>query len=176
MAGLRKGCCYRKVERSYTRKSKYKAKGYIKAIPNHKISRFQMGDNAKKFAYKVKLVSKSTIQIRHNAIESARLVVNRKLEVGLGKDYFFIINIFPHHALRENRKLGGAHADGLQTGMAHSFGKVVNRAAQVRRGATLFTAFVNDNGLELAKTALKSANPRLPGQCTIQVEELKVTV
>ena len=80
MVGLRKGCCYRKLERPYTRKSKFKSKNYVKAIPNHNIQRFEMGDRNKKFSYKVKLVSKSTLQLRHNAIESARMVVNRQLE------------------------------------------------------------------------------------------------
>ena len=66
--------------------------------------------------------------------------------------------------------LGGAHADRLQTGMAHSFGKVINSCAQVKKGKTLFTAFVNDNGIEVAKAALKSANPRMPGKCTVEIE------
>jgi hypothetical protein len=39
MATLRKANAYRKVTRAYTRKSKYKKKGFIKAAPNHKIVR-----------------------------------------------------------------------------------------------------------------------------------------
>ncbi len=172
MVGLRKGCCYRKLERPYTRKSKYKAKGYIKAIPPHKISRFEMGDKGKQYEYKVKLVSRGSLQIRHNSIESARMVINRMLQDNLGTNYFLRINVFPHHALRENKMLGGAHADRLQTGMAHSFGKVVNSAAQVKRGKEIFTAYVYKNGLDFAKAALKAGNPRLPGNFIVEIEPI----
>ena len=51
MAGLRKGRSYRKVKRAYTRKSKFKTKAFIKAIPPHKIAKFKMGDLLKKFNY-----------------------------------------------------------------------------------------------------------------------------
>ena len=173
MVGLRKAQCYRRVERAYTRKSKFKSKGYIKAFPPHKISRFEMGDRKKEFPFKLKLVSKDTLQIRHNAIESARMVINKELETKLGTNYYLTVNIFPHHALRENRMLGGAHADRLQSGMAHSFGKVIGSAAQVKKGKILFTAFVNKEGIDVAKNALNSANPRLPGRCLVAVEAMK---
>ena len=172
MVGLRKGKCYRRLERPYTRKSKYKKKGYIRAFPPHKISRFEMGDKSKQYDFKIKLVSKGTLQLRHNSLESARIVVNRVLESKLGSSYYFKINVYPHHGLRENKMLGGAHADRLQTGMAHSFGKVVNTAAQVKRGKELFTAWVFKDGLNFAKEAFKSANPRLSGQFLIEIETL----
>ena len=67
--------------------------------------------------------------------------------------------------------LGGAHADRLQTGMAHSFGKVVSSAAQVFEGKPLFTAFVDKAGIESAKKALEAASPRLPGKYRVIIEE-----
>ncbi len=171
MGTLRVARCYRRIERSYTRKSKYKKKGFIKAIPTHKISSFEMGDKSKKYGFKVKLVSMGSYQIRHNALESARMVVNRKLQGVLGNNYFLRINVYPHHALRENKMLGGAHADRLQTGMAHSFGRVMSTAAQVKKGMVIFTAWVEEAGIEVAKSALQTANPRLPGnRCIIEVE------
>ena len=173
MAGLRKGKCYRRLERPYTRKSKYKKKGYIRAFPPHKISRFEMGDKSKQYDFKIKLVSKGTLQLRHNSLESARIVVNRVLESKLGSSYYFKINIYPHHGLRENKMLGGAHADRLQTGMAHSFGKVIGSAAQVKAGKEIFTAWILKEGMEVAKAALKSATPRLPGSYIIVIEPLK---
>lgn len=172
MVGLRKGCCYRKIERAYTRKSKYKSKGYIKAFPPHKISRFEMGEKGKQYEYTVKLISKGTLQIRHNAIEAARMVVNRRLQDDLGTNYYLQINVFPHHGLRENKMLGGAHADRLQTGMAHSFGKVVGSAAQVKKGKQVFTAFVFKAGLDQAKEALKAATPRLPGSFMVEIKPI----
>lgn len=173
MVGLRKGCCYRRLEIPYTRKSKYKGKNYIRSVPNHKISRFEMGEKRKNYDYKVKLVSKGTLQLRHNSIESARMVVNRRLQDCLGTNYFFQINVFPHHALRENKMIGGAHADRLQSGMAHSFGKAVGCAAQVKRGKTIFTAHVLKDGVDLAKEAMKTANPRMPGNYIIEIEQIK---
>ena len=170
MVGLRKGSCYRRLERPYTRKSKYKDKDYIKAMTQHKISRFEMGNKKGLYDYKVTLVSKDTLQLRQNAIESARLVVNRKMETNLGTDYFLIINVYPHHALRENKMLGGAHADRLQTGMGQAFGKVINVAAQVKKGKILFTAFVKKSALESTKLAFKSASPRMPCRVSIEVE------
>jgi large subunit ribosomal protein L10e len=81
MVGLRKGRTCRKVERAYTRRSKYKKKSFIKAIPANKVVKYQMGDTKKKFPYIIELLPKVAIQIRHNAIESARQVVNRRLEI-----------------------------------------------------------------------------------------------
>ena len=161
------------MKRPYTRKSKFKKKGYIKAFPDSKISRYVMGDTNKKFSYKVSLVSKDNLQIRDNAIESARLLVNRNLYEKLGPtNYRLQVNTVPHHALRENKMLGGAHADRLQTGMAHSFGKVIGIAAQVKKGKEMLSAFVDKENLDKAKEALHKANPRLPGRATIKVEQV----
>lgn len=177
MVGLRVFRCYRKIKnRAYTRKSKFKSKGYIKAIPPHKISRFEMGDKKQVYEYKVRLVSKNTLQIRHNSLESARQVVNRRLQDGLGNAYFLRLNVYPHHAFRENKMLGGAHADRLQTGMAHSFGKVIGTAARVKKGKDIFVAHVNQAGLDKAKEALMSATSRLPGKCMIDVQKIPVKI
>jgi len=170
MATLRKGHCYSSITRPYTRKSKYKKKGFIKAIPTIKVVRYAMGDPQKEFKYNVKLISKQPIQIRHNALESSRQIVNRALNDKVGpSNYFFQINTFPHHVLRENRMLSGAHADRLQTGMSHSFGKAIGTAAQIPKGKTLFTVKVNKEFIDLARLALKTATPRLPGTYTIDI-------
>ena len=87
MAGLRKGRAYRRVKRAYTRKSKFKTKAFIKAVPFSKIARYKMGDLHRSFGYIIELLPKKETQIRHNALESARQVVNRKLENLLKKDY-----------------------------------------------------------------------------------------
>jgi len=173
MSTLRKGKCYRTVKRAYTRKSKYTKKAYIRAIPTSKIVRYVMGDQKKKFKYSIKLLTKNAIQFRHNGLESARLVVNRHLELDLGNNYFLRLNIYPHHILRENKMLSGAHADRLQTGMSHSFGRPNGLAAQTRKGATILTIGVDESGIEAAKNAIKKARPKLPGTFDIIVEENK---
>lgn len=170
MAGLRKGIAYRKVVRPYTRKSKFKAKSYIKAVPLSKIVKFDMGNPQKKYDMKISLVSKQNIQIRHNALESARIIVNRKLNKSLGTDYFFKVRPYPHHVLRENKMLTGAGADRMQSGMQQAFGKPVGLAAQVKVGQPIFTAYVNRESVNHAKTALMSATPRMPGKFKVVIE------
>lgn len=173
MAKLRKGSCYRKITRAYTRKSKFKKKDFIKAVPKPKIVRYSSGDISKKYDYEINLVSKDAIQIRHNAIESARLVVSRKLNKKLGNlNYYFRVMIYPHQILRENRMLTGAGADRMQTGMQKAFGKVMGIAAQVKKDQPIFTAYVNKENLEITKNALKLAPPRLPCRCSIKIKEL----
>jgi len=91
MVGLRKGHSYSTVKRPYTRKSRVKAKNFIKTIPQNKIIRHFMGDQKKKFEYRLNLVAKGPIQIRHNSLESCRQVVNRRLGKKFGSDYLFIM-------------------------------------------------------------------------------------
>ena len=170
MAGLRKGHCYSRLERPYTRHSRVKSKSYIKTLPQIKIVRFEMGNTKKQFTHEIRLISNKDHQIRQNGLESARLVVNRHLYEDLGaKEYYFKLNIYPYHVLRENKMLGGAHADRLQTGMAHSFGKAVGLAAQVKTGKIMFTISVNKDNIEEARISLSKAGPRLPGKSRIEV-------
>ena len=173
MAGLRKGHCYSKLVRPYTRYSRVKAKNYIKAVPTNKVVRFEMGDSKKSFQYEITLVSNIDHQIRHNSLESARQLVNRRMYTKLGpKGYFLKLKIYPYHILRENKMLGGAHADRLQTGMAHSFGKPVGLAAQAKKNNTVFSAKVDQNGVETAREALSLARPRMPGKYRLEVKKL----
>jgi len=173
MAGLRKGHCYTKIVRAYTRHSRVKARNYIKAIPTIKIVRFDMGDSKKNFEYELSLVSNDDHQIRHNSLEATRQTINRRLYNKLGpKGYFFKLNLYPYHILRENKMLGGAHADRLQTGMAHSFGKPVGLAARAKKNSAIFTAKVDQNNLEHAKEALNLAKPRMPGKYRIEIKKV----
>ena len=165
---LRKGIAYRHLERPYTRKSRVKSKGYIKTVPHTKIVKFQMGNLQKKFSYKLALVSKENVQVRDNAIEAARMTINRILEAKLGKNnYFFRIRVYPHHILREHKMLTGAGADRLQSGMKLSFGRPVGIAAQLKEGDEIFEIGVEKNGIEIAKTAFNSIRSKLP--CTTAI-------
>src|SRR3989344_7254858 len=103
MVKLRKGVCYRRIKRPYTRKSKYKAKSYIRSIPNIKIIKFDLGDSKKKFEYQLDLIAGSSIQIRHNALESVRMCLNRNLVKLTNNDFFMRIRVHPHQILRENK-------------------------------------------------------------------------
>ena len=174
MARLRKFASYRRIEKPYTRFSKFKKKSFIKAMPKHTIVRFNMGNKTKKFKYTLDLKSKKPLQIRHNAIEAGRQSSNRLLEKELGiTEYSLSIMVFPHHVLRENPVAAGAGADRFSTGMSHSFGKPHSVAVQIKEGQTIFRVKVNKDKLKVAREALKRVQMKLPCSCTIETTENK---
>ncbi len=173
MARLRKGVAYRRIERPYTRKSKYNQLSFIKGVPHLKISRFTMGNPNGNYKYVVKLISKDDAQVRQEALESARKTANKKLEKSLGKNYFFRIRKYPHHVLRENPLATGAGADRLSTGMKLAFGKPIGIAAQVFQGDIIMEVFTpNEDSAKIAKEALKRAIHKMPISATIKIEEI----
>ena len=174
MAKIRKFVSYRRIEMPYTRTSKYKGKAYIKANPNIKIVGFEMGSPKKRFQYTLNLISKHDLQIRDNALESAKQTSNKLLETSLGLTaYHLKLRLYPYHVLRENPLASGAGADRFSTGMQRAFGKPYGNAAQVKKGDAIFLISVDKSNLELAKTALTRASKKLPCSCTIQVVENK---
>ncbi len=172
MARIKKFVTWRRLERPYTRISKFKKKSYIKADPNPKIVMFGMGDPKKTFNYRLDLVSRDSMQVRDNALESARQTSNRLLEKLIGPgNFFFRIRIYPHHILRENPLAAGAGADRFSTGMSHSFGKPVGIAARIKKGQKLMSIDVDKAHIAVAKKALKRAYQKLPCSCIIEVKK-----
>lgn len=175
MARLRKGVSYRRLERPYTRVSKFKKKSFIKTNYNTRITKFTMGNLKKNdFECRLLLLSKENLQIRDNSLESARLTSNRLLEKNLGQaDYFFRINKFPYHILRINPIASGAGADRFSTGMKKSFGKPIGQAARFKKGDTILEICVDKKNIELAKKALKRASQKIPCTCSIEINSIK---
>ena len=172
MAKIRKFCAYRRTKRPYTRISKFREKSYIRTNPNIKITKFEMGSVSKKFDYTLNLLSKSNLQIRDNALESARQTANKVLEGGLGVAGFFMkIRPYPFQIMRENPLASGAGADRFSTGMQKSFGKPVGNAAVVKKGKIILEVRVNKNHLPIAKKALKRAITKLPCAGLIDVKK-----
>ncbi len=167
--GLRPARCYRGIERPYTRQSSKKPrKGYVKGVPESKIHKFETGDAKKAWPVRLFLVATTPVQIRHNALEAARVAASKELEKQCGIDgYFLKILVFPHHVLRENALATGAGADRFQTGMRQSFGNPIGTAAQVRPGQHLIEVRVNTEKVGAAKEALKIASSKLPTPCNI---------
>ncbi|MBD3361469.1 50S ribosomal protein L16 [Candidatus Woesearchaeota archaeon] len=173
MARIRKGVSYRPMKRAFTRYSKFKNKSFVKTRPVCRVVRFDMGNVKKKYDYVLNLISKQNIQIRDNAMESARLAGNRILERVLGKDGFHLrVRKFPHHILRENPLAAGAGADRMSTGMAHSFGKIIGIAAQIKKGDELFTLKVKKTHLKTARKAMQKISLKLPKSYSITVEQI----
>jgi len=174
---LRKAAAYSKFKkRLYTRRSTVKNKNYIKAIPATKVTKFIMGDihkfNENKFPYVISLVSCEAVFIRDNAIEAARQFVHRQLEKNFKENFYFALNFYPHHVLRENKMLTGAGADRMQTGMTLSFGVPVGIAACVKAGGRMFTIAVeNENAARTARGILEKVKAKMPGHKKIIVEK-----
>ncbi len=175
MAKTRRFSAYRRLDKPYTRTSKYRAKSYIRMTKNPRIVKWHMGDRLKKYTHVYRLISKEALQIRDLAIESCRMVVNRHLETHLGKDeYYLHLRIYPHHIIREHALASGAGADRMSSGMARPFGKPVHVAAQIKVGQTIFEVFLTEKDLDETKKALNKGKTKLPGTYTIQFEKLEV--
>jgi large subunit ribosomal protein L10e len=67
--------------------------------------------------------------------------------------------------------MGFAGADRLSQGMSRSFGKATKRAAKVSANQPILKVFINKDGIELAKTALRRATKKLPMSCKITLME-----
>jgi len=147
----------------------YTRKEYIKGKPQIKIAKFS-GGKRDDYDYCVQLCSNEKMQIRHMAIESARLSANKKIEQVAGETgYFSQLRVYPHILLRENKMIATAGADRLQEGMRGAFGKAVSLAARVDNGQVIMEAFVKKEHLEFAKKALHGACVKLPITPTIKV-------
>ncbi|MFH1181691.1 MAG: 50S ribosomal protein L16 [Candidatus Woesearchaeota archaeon] len=163
MAKMRKFIAYRAMERPYTRVSKYKKKSYIRMTPVRKVVRYDMGTPGN-YEYDVDFVSVASLQIRQEAIESARQTCLRWLDQNVIKGAKFHLKIrkYPYHILRENPLAAGAGADRMSTGMQHSWGKPIGIALQLRKGEKFFTVQVNEQYVDVAKKALNRAAKKLP--------------
>ena len=163
MATLRPAKCYRKLERPYTRQSRRKPrKRYAKGVPGRKINKFETGDPRREFSLSAELVANDSVQIRHNALESARVTANKYLSKTLGTEYFLKILVFPHHIMRDNPTATGAGADRFQTGMRKAYGRPIGTAAQVKAGKSIILIRVDKEKRMVAKEALRRASSKLP--------------
>jgi len=153
--------------RPYTRKE------FVKGFPPPKITKFTMGDTKAKFEYEAKLIAQEKAQIRHNALEAARVATNRVLMDKLSNNYRLHVHPYPHIILRENKMIFGAHADRLQDGMRRSFGKPIGTAAHVEPNQTIITVNVNTDAVETAKEALRLGSAKLPIPCRITIEKVR---
>ena len=150
----------------------YTRRKYMGGVPGSRIVKFTMGNTSRKFDYAVELVNLRDGQIRHNAFEAARIAANRLLELKLGREnYKLKIVPFPHHVLREHKRINVAQADRFQEGMKKAYGKPVGTAARVRRGSPIMIAEVPEEGVDVAKEALKRASDKFPLPCRVMVKQ-----
>ena len=161
------GRMYKKItQRSYTRRE------YMGGVPGSKIVTYDMGNLKDEFPIQLTLVAKEECQIRHSALESARIAANRLLLDTAGiSNYHLKIRVYPHEVLRENKQATGAGADRVSQGMRLAFGKPVGTAARVRAGQKIMTVYISPASFKQAKKSLISAGYKLPTPISLVVEK-----
>ena len=134
-----------------------------------------MRDLSTQFTRAIPLNSQERVQIRHNALESARVSANKVLFDKYGETGYRVqLCVFPHIILRENKMIATAGADRLQEGMRRAFGKPTGRAARVNVGQSIMIIYVNADGVDTARKALDTAGTKLPMKTRVIVEETPV--
>jgi len=159
------GSMYREIKgQAYARRE------YMGGVPASRITQFEHGVHG---AYPVRMTLRvrEACQIRHIALEAARISANRFLLRKAGTSgYHLKILVFPHNVLRENKIATGAGADRISDGMRHAFGKAVGTAARVQSDQAIMTVETNGPSFAVAKEALHRAGVKLPSPCYIEVE------
>ncbi|MCD6248406.1 MAG: 50S ribosomal protein L16 [Hadesarchaea archaeon] len=155
---LRPGRAYRHFSGpAYTRKE------FIKRTPGIRVILFDRGNPDRDFPVVMTLIADEKGQIRHNALEAARVAANRVLESEAGRNnYHLKLRIYPHQILRENPMAVGAGADRISDGMRLAFGKPIGAAARVTSGQKILTVRVPKEFVQLGKEALRRAAMKLP--------------
>ena len=143
---------------------------YMGGIPASRITQFVLGNKKADFPVQLSLVANEKCQVRHNALESARITVNRAMEKKVGTaNYRIRIRVYPHNVLRENKQATGAGADRVSQGMRASYGKTVGTAAQVKPDQTIITVETFEQNITHAKNALRKAGIKIPSPCKINI-------
>jgi|TARA_B100000315_G_scaffold35048_1_gene29717 large subunit ribosomal protein L10e len=142
-------------------------KEYEKGSPNVRIAKFTSGTARDDYDLKLRLVSTEKVQIRHFAIEAARVSAN-KIIADEEVSYLLEVKIYPHVILRENKMIATAGADRLQEGMRRAYGKPVALAARVNIGDSILDLSIMKEQLSTAVAAFKTAGSKLPAPMKIE--------
>lgn len=167
--GIRPGRAIRDSDKvAWTRYSRRKPrKSFIKAMPHANLHQFRNGVAKTDYDATISLVSDGPVIIRDNALESARMSVNKHLEEKMVGAYYFVVRVYPHHVVRENKMIAGAGADRLQKGMRQAFGRPTAKAARLKRGTEVFTIQTYKANTDLVKHILDRVTRKLSGDYSI---------
>jgi large subunit ribosomal protein L10e len=151
----------------------YTSKKFAPGAPNPKVARFTTGKSRQDYDYMFKLISEGRVQIRHNALEAARVAASKKVAL-IGEENFLLkVVTYPHLILRENKMIATAGADRLQEGMRKAFGKPIGLAARVGIGSTVLELSLKAENLEKGKEAMKAAATKLPMKTRMEIVKLE---
>ncbi|MFP3949481.1 MAG: 50S ribosomal protein L16 [Candidatus Micrarchaeia archaeon] len=169
---IRPAKCVRDGEKvAWTRHSKKKPrKSYIRTMPHKDLNQQRMGVDKDTYDAAYHLVCQNDkLIIRDNAMEAARQSTNKVLEGAMPANYFFLVRVYPHHVIRENKMVAGAGADRIQKGMRRSFGKPTDRAARLKKNQKLFSVYVKKSEISenAVKEAFRRAKMKLSGKFSI---------
>ncbi len=159
------GSMYRQIKgQAYSRRE------YMGGVPASRITQFEHGQRGD-FPVRMTLHVVEQCQIRHIALEAARISANRFLAKKVPQSgYHLKIRVYPHNVLRENKIATGAGADRISDGMRHAFGKAIGTAARVDANQEIMTLETTQAHFGTAKLALKRAAVKIPSPCYIEVE------
>ena len=161
-----------KPARMYTKISgpAYTRKEFMGGVPYPKITNFVQGNQKRDFEIEFMVIAKEDCQIRHIALEAARVSVNRKmLEGSSGDNYYLQIRPYPHQVIREHKMATGAGADRISSGMRAAFGRPVGTAARVSAEEIIMLGRTTPERAKKMKDALHKASFKLPTPCRIEI-------
>jgi len=145
-------------------------KEYMGGIPNLRITQFVLGNKTTDFPVKLALIAIEECQVRHNALEAARITANRTMDKKAGgSNYRLKVQAYPHVVLRENKQATGAGADRVSQGMRSAYGKIVSVAAKLKRNQSVMTIETTEQNMDNAKSALRKAGMKIPSPCKVQI-------
>jgi len=166
--GRRPARCYR-----YCKNKPYIKSRYCRGVPDPKIQIYDIGRKSagvNDFPLVIHLVSGELEQVSSEALEAARIVVNKYMTKYAGKDSFHMrIRAHPFHVIRINKMLSCAGADRLQTGMRGAFGKPTGLVARVRIGQILISVRTRLSNRKHAVEALRRCKYKFPGRQNVTV-------
>jgi large subunit ribosomal protein L10e len=166
--GRRPAKCYR-----FCKNKPYIKSRFCRGVPDPKIQIYDVGNKSAStdlFPLCVHLVSGELEQLSSEALEAARIVVNKYMTKFAGKDTFHLrVRVHPFHIIRINKMLSCAGADRLQTGMRQAFGKPTGCVARVAIGQIIFSVRSKDQQRKSVCEALRRAKYKFPGRQNIIV-------
>eukprot|EP00439_Symbiodinium_sp_Y106_P040483 s4102_g4.t5 len=166
--GRRPAKCYR-----YNKNKPYPKTRYCRGVPDPKIRIFDVGKKkmpCDEYPSTAHLVCDEDQQLTSEALEAARIAVNKYMITNAGRDFFHIrMRPHPFNVLRINKTLSCAGADRLSSGMRGAFGKPYGTAARVDIGQVLISVRTKDEKINIAVEALRRAKFKFAGRQKVHI-------
>merc|ERR1712157_632983 len=161
--GRRPARCYR-----YIKNKPYIKSRFCRGVPDAKLKIYDVGKKnagVNDFPLAVHLVCNEKENLSSEALEAARIVINKYMTVNAGKDSFHMrIRVHPYHVLRINKMFSCAGADRLQTGMRGAYGKPNGLVARVKIGDPLLSIRCKEANAKHAFESLRRSKMKFPGR------------